>query len=353
MKYLFIDRDGTLICEPADFQIDSIEKFALLPDVIPALISLRDAGYRFVMVTNQDGLGTNTYPQRDFDMIQNLLMGILHSQGLKFEEVLICPHRPEDNCSCRKPKTELVSKYISSNEMDRSNSYVIGDRTTDVDLAKNMGIKSHLLSATLTWKQIAHEILNKPRTSQVHRKTKETDIEIKTMLDPIGEIQIQTGIGFFDHMLEQIARHGKFDLQLKATGDLHIDEHHLVEDVALALGQCLRLSLGDKRGIERYGFWLPMDEASTKVTLDLSGRPSFQMTADFPSSSAGGLSTEMVTHFFRSLAESLGMSLQIQTQGENTHHMVESIFKAVGRSLAIAFSRNSTDSSIPSTKGIL
>lgn len=352
MKVLFIDRDGCLIEEPADQQIDSIEKFALLPGVIPALRRFTEAGYRFVMVTNQDGLGTASYAQKDFDLIQDLLLKILGSQGIRFEEILICPHKPADACLCRKPQTKMVRRWIASNEMDRSRSFVIGDRQTDLELAENMGLRGFKVGKDNSWEAIAHAILDQPRTAKVSRKTKETEIEAQVDLDGSGSTKIQTGLGFFDHMLDQIARHGGFDLRLEAKGDLHIDEHHLVEDAALTLGAALKEALGDKRGIQRYGFWLPMDEANARVTIDLSGRAAFQMKAKFPASQVGGLHTEMVPHFFRSLSDAMLMSLHIEAEGENTHHVVECIFKAVGRSLRQAFAK-SDGQGIPSTKGTL
>lgn len=352
-SYLFIDRDGTLIKEPKDFQIDSIEKFELLPDVIPCLIQLAKAGYKFVMVTNQDGLGTDSYPQKDFDLIQNLLLGILNSQGIYFEDILICPHKPEDQCRCRKPQTQMVKDYISSNEMDRENSYVIGDRLTDIELAENMGIKFFLIGEDVSWKCVSNEILNQPRKAKIQRKTKETNISVDLNLDDAEKVSISTGIGFFDHMLEQLARHGGMGLKLKAEGDLHIDQHHLVEDVAITLGTAIKKALGDKRSIERFGFLLPMDEASTQSAIDLSGRAHFSMNAPFTTPTVGELTTEMIPHFFKSLSEGVGMSLQIQTQGENNHHMVESMFKSVGRSLKMAFAKSKQTSGIPSTKGVL
>ncbi len=351
---LFIDRDGTLILEPSDFQIDSVEKFKLLDDVIPSLIQLSKAGFKLVMITNQDGLGTDSNPQDKFDMIQNLLIGILNSQGIVFEDILICPHAPKDNCSCRKPKTQMVKKYLSSNDMNRESSYVIGDRVTDIELAENMGLKSFLISRDLSWKKITHQLLNQPRIATLTRKTKETDITVTVDLDGQGQdIKITTGIGFFDHMLEQLARHGSMNLNLNAIGDLHIDQHHLVEDVAITLGQAIKKALGEKRGIERFGFLLPMDEASTQSAIDLSGRAHLSFTAPFTTSHVGELSVEMIPHFFKSLTESIGMSLQMETKGENNHHMVESMFKSVGRSLAQAFKKSNLSQRVPSTKGIL
>lgn len=352
-KYLFIDRDGTLIKEPEDFQIDSIEKFELLPDVISSLISLSQAGFKFLMVTNQDGLGTDQNPIEKFDMIQNLLVQIFKSQNVFFEEVLICPHTPQDQCSCRKPKTQLLKKYLQSNDMDRENSYVIGDRTTDIELAENMGLKSFLLKGNVTWAFLTNQILNQPRQALIHRKTKETDIQVEVRLEGKNEIQISTGLGFFDHMLEQLARHGSFDLNLKALGDLHIDQHHLVEDVAITLGQALKKSLGEKRNIQRFSYLLPMDEALTQTAIDLSGRAHLNFDVNLTTPFVGELSTEMVEHFFKSLTESLGMSLHIKTEGKNNHHMVESIFKSVGRCLGQAFKVEASNTGIPSTKGVL
>lgn len=351
-KYLFIDRDGTLIKEPQDFQIDSIEKFELLPDVISSLQKLSQAGFEFVMVTNQDGLGTQSYAQKDYDLIQTLLMSILSSQGIKFKEVLMCPHFEDDKCTCRKPKTELVHSYISSNEMDRKNSFVIGDRQTDLDLAKNMGLEGIKLNEETSWKNITRDLLDKPRKAKIIRYTNETQIEAQVCLEPIGETHIQTELGFFDHMLEQLSKHGKFDLSLKAKGDLHIDTHHLIEDVAITLGQALKEAIGDKRGIERYGFWLPMDEASCLATIDLSGRADFVFEGKIPQAEVGQIPSEMFIHFFKSLSENLSMSLHIVSRGENSHHIVESMFKAVGRALAQAFNKTK-DNSIPSTKGVL
>jgi imidazoleglycerol-phosphate dehydratase/histidinol-phosphatase len=351
-KILFVDRDGTLIEEPADFQIDSYEKFRLLDDALPALLQLRDAGFRFVMVTNQDGLGTAAYPQEKYDMIQRLLMGILESQGIRFDEVLVCPHTRDQGCLCRKPGIGLVRQYLADPHWDRARSAVIGDRATDVELARNMGIEGILISPHNGWRRIAAELLARPRRGVCERNTRETRIRAEVCLDGAGRSEISTGIGFFDHMLEQIARHSGVDLKLTVEGDLHIDDHHTVEDAALALGQALRQALGDKSGIERFGFFLPMDDASAQVAIDLSGRAYAKFEGGFDRESVGGLATEMVPHFFRSLADGLGANIHVRVEGHNTHHRVESAFKAVGRALRSAIAQSGLPG-IPSTKGSL
>lgn len=347
-KILFIDRDGTLIGEPRDFQVDSFEKFKLADGVIPALLALRDAGYRFVMVTNQDGLGRSGYPQSKYKAIQRHLMEIFKSQGIAFDAVLLCPHFESDRCVCRKPQLGLVSKYLADPHWDRSRSYVIGDRQTDLELARNMGIAGIRIGR---WSEIAKRLLRQPRTAKVRRVTKETSVSVDVNLDG-GEGSVRTGIGFFDHMLEQIAKHGGFGMKVRVAGDLEVDEHHTVEDVGLALGTAIKQALGDKIGIQRYGFLLPMDEASAKVSLDLSGRPYFKFAGGPKREFVGGLAVEMVPHFFRSLAESLGASLHIELRGENAHHMIESAFKAVGRSLRMAIAKTG-QAGLPSTKGTL
>jgi imidazoleglycerol-phosphate dehydratase/histidinol-phosphatase len=347
-KILFVDRDGTIIAEPADFQIDSVEKFALLPGVIPALLALRDAGWRFVMVTNQDGLGTKKYPLRKWDEIQALLMGVLASQGIRFDAVLVCPHFEKDGCECRKPRLGLLKKQLADAGWDRSRSAVIGDRETDLKLAQNMGIRGIKMG---TWPAIAKSLLGESRTAQTERKTKETSIKVEVDLDGDGKSKIATGIGFFDHMLEQLSKHGGFDLKLSVKGDLHIDEHHTIEDVGLALGGALKKALGDKVGIGRYGFTLPMDETLASAAVDLSGRAHFKFDGKFPRESVGGLPTEMVPHFFRSLSDALGATLHLSVKGQNAHHMVEACFKAVGRALRPAFKLGG--GGLPSTKGTL
>lgn len=347
-KILFVDRDGTLIAEPPDFQIDAVEKFSLLPGVIPALLSLRDAGWRFVMITNQDGLGTKKYPRRKWDLIQALLMGVLETQGIRFDGVLVCPHFEKDRCACRKPQLGLVKELLADSGWDRTRSAVVGDRPTDLALAKNMGIRGIRMG---TWPKIAKELLSERREARTERATKETAIKVEVVLDGNGDSKIATGIGFFDHMLEQLAKHGGFDLRLSVKGDLHIDEHHTVEDVGLALGGALKKALGDKVGIGRYGFTLPMDETLASAAVDLSGRAHFKFDGRFPREAVGGLPTEMVPHFFRSLSDALGATLHLSVKGQNAHHMVEACFKAVGRALRPAFKLGG--GGLPSTKGAL
>lgn len=351
-KVLFLDRDGTLIQEPADFQIDSLEKFALVPGTIRALTRLRDAGYRFVLVTNQDGLGTDRYPQAAYDEIQKLLVGILASEGIRFEAVKICPHFESDRCQCRKPSIQMVQEYLADPELDRKRSYVIGDRETDLLLAQNMRLAGLRISAENGWERIADTILLAPREAICERNTKETKIRARVNLDGTGATKIHTGIGFFDHMLDQIARHAGFDLELQVEGDTHVDDHHTIEDSALALGAALREALGDKRGIGRFGFFLPMDDASAQVAIDLSGRAFSKFEGGFDREYVGEMATEMVPHFFRSFADGLNANIHIRIEGQNTHHRVESAFKAVGRSLRAAIAR-SDKGGIPSTKGVL
>ena len=351
-KVLFIDRDGTLIEEPADFQIDSLSKLRLVPGVIPALLRLRDAGYSFVMVSNQDGLGTASFPEPSFREPHDFLRTLLASQGIEFEAEFICPHLPDAGCECRKPRTGLLTDYLRNNDLDRERSHVIGDRTTDLELARNLGIAGLRVGADgESWPQIAERLTTVHRRAHITRKTKETDIEITLDLDSESPIHVSTGLGFFDHMLEQIAKHGGFSLQLTCKGDLHIDEHHTVEDCALALGQALRTALGDKRGIHRYGFLLAMDESLAQVAIDLSGRPYFVFEGTFGRDVIGQLPTELVPHFFRSLAETLGAAINLKVTGENTHHMIEACFKGVGRTLRQAL--RITDTELPSTKGTL
>jgi len=350
---LFIDRDGTLVEEPPDEQVDSLEKVRFMPGVFAALADLTRHGYRLVMVTNQDGLGTESFPQAAFERPQRFLLEALRSQGIEFDAIFVCPHFQRDACGCRKPGTGLVDEYIRTSGVDLTRSAVIGDRDTDLQLAANLGVRGVRVrldgGPDECW-AAAVETLT-ARRAQVGRCTRETRIDVRVNLDSPAPIRIATGIGFFDHMLEQLAKHGGFALELACQGDLEIDEHHTVEDCALALGEALRRALGAKVGIARYGFLLPMDEAQAQVAIDLSGRAYAQFSGHFNREAVGGLPTELVPHFFRSLAESLGAAVHVSVTGENTHHMIEGCFKSVGRALRQALRRESED--LPSTKGVL
>lgn len=352
---LFVDRDGTLVEEPPDQQVDRLDKVRLMPGVVPALLQLRAAGYSFVMVTNQDGIGSPSFPEPAFRETHEFILRLFESQGITFDAVLVCPHFAADDCDCRKPKTKLVEEYAATRPFDPERSAMIGDRDTDLELARRLGIPGLRVlvdgAPEYRWEAIVRCLTERHRTARVERRTKETAIEVRVDLDAEGPVAISTGIGFFDHMLEQVARHGGFSLQLNCTGDLHVDEHHTVEDCALALGQALRQALGDKKGIARYGFLLPMDEAEAKVALDLSGRAYFVFEGKFGRESIGGLPTELVPHFFRSLADTLGAALHLEVRGENSHHMVEACFKGVGRTLRQAFRIEGTE--LPSSKGVL
>jgi len=353
MKVLFIDRDGTLIEEPADEQVDALSKVRFVPGVFAALSRLQAAGFRLVMVTNQDGLGSESFPTEHFDIPQRFVVDTFATQGIKFDHVFICPHRPNDGCACRKPKTTLVDAWVRSRSVDLKSSAMIGDRDTDMAFAANLGVRACRFSlsgaADTSWPGIAQALLS--REASLSRITRETRIRVTVNLDAEGPTDVSTGIGFFDHMLEQIAKHGGFALNLKCEGDLHIDEHHTIEDCALALGETLRHALGDKRGIQRYGFLLPMDEARVQVALDLSGRAYSVFEGKFGRDQVGGLPTELVPHFFRSLADSLSAALHISVTGDNTHHQVEACFKGVGRALRMACRREGDN--LPTTKGVL
>ncbi len=353
---LFVDRDGTLIEEPADFQIDRYEKLRFVPGVIPALLRLRDAGYQFVMVTNQDGLGTEAFPQQDFDGPHALMLQVFESQGIVFRDILIDRSLPAEGLPTRKPGVGLALPYLQDRTIDWARSAMVGDRETDDAFAGNLGIRAFRLrtpqfGGQWDWAGIAHVLANAPRAARVVRNTKETQIQVEVDLDRSGEPQVATGLGFFDHMLEQLGKHGGFAMSLRCDGDLHIDEHHTVEDSALALGQALREALGDKRGIGRYGFTLPMDESLASAALDFSGRPYLVFDGSFARERVGELPTELVPHFFRSLCESAGLNLNLQVRGDNDHHKVEACFKATARALRQAIRREGSE--LPSTKGLL
>jgi imidazoleglycerol-phosphate dehydratase/histidinol-phosphatase len=353
MKVLFVDRDGTLVEEPHDEQVDALDKIRFLPGVFAAMAQLRDAGYRFAMVTNQDGLGTASFPTEAFEVPHRFILDAFSSQGIEFDAVFVCPHRPADGCACRKPRTLLVDDWVRERGVDLAASAVIGDRDTDLAFARNLGVRGLRVrrhgDAGETWPAVAREVL--ARRAEVRRVTRETGIVVRVDLDATEPLRASTGIGFLDHMIEQLGKHGGFALELDCRGDLHVDEHHTVEDCALAIGEALRRALGDKRGIARYGFLLPMDEARAQVAIDLSGRAYAVFEGRFGREQVGTLPTELVPHFFRSLADSLGAALHVSVTGDNTHHMIEACFKGVGRALRQALRRESTD--LPTTKGML
>ncbi|EIL95750.1 MULTISPECIES: bifunctional histidinol-phosphatase/imidazoleglycerol-phosphate dehydratase HisB [Rhodanobacter] len=351
-KLLFVDRDGCLIEEPADQQIDSYDKLALLPGVIAALQRFVAAGYELVMVTNQDGLGTDSFPEADFTGPHQLLMRILSSQGIGFREVLIDRSLPHEGKDTRKPGIGMARHFLADDSWSRAASAMVGDRESDLQFAANLGVRGFRVGPQgHDWGAIAHQLLDAPRTATVTRNTRETRITVEVDLDRVAEPQVHTGLGFFDHMLEQIGKHGGFALKLNCDGDTHIDEHHTIEDCALALGQALKQALGDKRGIGRYGFSLPMDESAADARLDLSGRPYFVFEGSFPRERVGEVPTELVPHFFRSLCETLGANLHLSVRGDNAHHMVEACFKVVARTLRQALRREGSE--LPSTKGSL
>ncbi|KAB7768153.1 bifunctional histidinol-phosphatase/imidazoleglycerol-phosphate dehydratase HisB [Xanthomonas maliensis] len=371
---LFVDRDGTLIAEPEDFQIDAFEKLRFVDGVIPAMLKLRDAGYQFVIVTNQDGLGSDAYPQAAFDGPNDLMLQIFASQGIHFRDVLIDRSWPADNAPTRKPGIGLMVSYLQDRSIDWSRSAMVGDRPTDIQFAQNLNIRGFQLRTAQfggewDWAGIAHALADAPRCALVQRTTKETRIRVELDLDRLAEPHTATGLPFFDHMLEQIGKHGGFALDIRTEGDLHIDEHHTIEDTGLALGQALREALGDKRGIGRYGFdpddspWrvagatarhgftLPMDETIASAALDFSGRPYFVFDGQFTRERVGDMPTELVPHFFRSLCDASGLNLHLSVRGDNDHHKVEACFKALARALRQAIRREGT--ALPSTKGAL
>ena len=371
-KVLFIDRDGTLIIEPpVDYQVDSFEKLEFYPKMMRNLSFICEKlDFERVMVTNQDGLGTASFPEDDFWPIHRLVMRTLEGEGITFQDVLIDRSFPEDNAPTRKPRLGMLTEYVNG-DYDLPNSFVIGDRATDVELAKNLGCKAILLQpdtsslmdkpelletcvlSTDDWDKVAEFLFAGERRAEVRRKTKETDILIRLNVDGTGKGEIDTGLGFFNHMLEQIAKHGNMDLTVQVKGDLEVDEHHTIEDTGLALGECLYEALGSKRGIERYGFCLPMDDCLCQVALDFGGRPCLVWDASFHREKIGDMPTEMFLHFFKSVSDAARMNLNIKAEGENEHHKIEGIFKAFARSLKMAVQRDIYHFEIPSSKGTL
>lgn len=371
-KILFIDRDGTLVIEPpVDYQLDSLEKLEFYPKVFRNLGFIRSKlDLEFVMVTNQDGLGTSSFPEDTFWPAHNLILKTFEGEGINFDNILIDRSFPEDNAPTRKPRTGMLTQYIDNPEYDLSGSYVIGDRATDVELAKNLGCKAIYLQesaeslkeqnlddycvlATTNWDRIAEFLFADERTAEVHRVTKETDIFISLNLDGNGDCNISTGLGFFDHMLEQIGKHSGIDLTIHVKGDLIVDEHHTIEDTAITLGECLYKALGSKRGIERYGYALPMDDCLCQVCLDFGGRPWLVWEAEFHREKIGEMPTEMFLHFFKSLSDGAKMNLNIKAEGQNEHHKIEGIFKALARAIKMAIKRDIYQYNLPSTKGSL
>ena len=375
-KLLFIDRDGTLVLEPEDYQVDSFQKLKFYPQVFTYLSKIaKELDYELVMVTNQDGLGTASHPEENFWPIQNFIIETFENEGVKFEDIFIDKTFAKDNAPTRKPNTGLLTKYFDKDTYDLENSFVIGDRITDVKLAKNLNSKSIFINndetlgaeeilenddldnvialKTTSWKSIYEFLKLENRTSEIIRNTNETKIHIKLNLDGTGKSNINTGISFFDHMLDQIAKHGQMDLEIKVDGDLEVDEHHTIEDTGIALGEAFYQALGNKLGIERYAFVLPMDDCLAQVTLDFGGRNWINWNADFKREMIGKMPTEMFFHFFKSFSDSAKANLNIKAEGENEHHKIESIFKAFAKCLKSAVKRDSEKMILPSTKGML
>ena len=350
-KAIFIDRDGTLLREPADEQIDALEKVEFVPGAISGMKALTGLGYELVMVSNQDGLGTPAFPEETFWPAQNLLLRTLEGEGVVFDDILIDPSFPEDKSPNRKPGLGMLGKYLDGS-YDLAQSWVIGDRQTDRQLAENLGARA-LLVGEMSWAEIAETIRSSERSAVVARKTAETDIYVRVDLDGQGPSGVDTGLKFFDHMLSQLIHHGGIALEIKCKGDLEVDEHHTVEDVGIALGEALRQALGDKRGTERYGFALPMDESRAIVLLDFGGRSELVWDVPFTREYVGDVPTEMFRHFFKSLSDAMKANLYVQARGENNHHLAEGVFKAFARSLRQAVQRNPFSYDLPSSKGLL
>lgn len=360
-KVLFIDRDGTLVIEPpSDYQLDSLEKLEYYPGVFQGLSKIaKELDYELVIVSNQDGLGTKSFPEKTFWPAQEKIIQAFKNEGVLFNEILIDKSFPEDNAATRKPRTGLLNKYIYG-EYDLKKSYVIGDRATDIQLSENLGCKGIFIGennknadlCTTSWEEIYQYLKPKPRIATIQRTTNETNIEIELNLDGTGKSNISTGLGFYDHMLEQIAKHGNIDLNINVSGDLEIDEHHTIEDVAITLGEVFLKTLGSKKGIERYGFLLPMDDCLAQVAIDFGGRSWLIWEVDFNREMIGEMPTEMFMHFFKSFSDAAKCNLNIKAEGNNEHHKIEAIFKAFAKAIKMAISK--TDNyNIPSTKGSL
>ncbi|AIL45105.1 bifunctional histidinol-phosphatase/imidazoleglycerol-phosphate dehydratase HisB [Elizabethkingia anophelis] len=375
-KVLFIDRDGTLVLEPEDYQVDSFTKLEFYPEVFQYLSKIaKELDYELVMVTNQDGLGTDVHPEENFWPVHQFIIKALENEDIYFSEVLIDKTFPSENAPTRKPNTGLLTRYINNPEYDLQNSYVIGDRITDVKLAKNLdskgifiandenlgaeeiskeeSLEQYIALKTTSWKAIYEFLKLKSRTASVERNTNETKIKIKLNLDGTGKSNIQTGLGFFDHMLDQIARHGQMDLDIKVSGDLEVDEHHTIEDTAIALGEVFSTALGNKLGIERYGFTLPMDDCLAQVAIDFGGRNWLVWDANFKREKIGEMPTEMFYHFFKSFTDGARANLNIKAEGQNEHHKIEAIFKAFAKAIKSAVKRDPEKMILPSTKGML
>ncbi|MCT3814726.1 bifunctional histidinol-phosphatase/imidazoleglycerol-phosphate dehydratase [Elizabethkingia anophelis] len=375
-KVLFIDRDGTLVLEPEDYQVDSFTKLEFYPEVFQYLSKIaKELDYELVMVTNQDGLGTDVHPEENFWPVHQFIIKALENEDIYFSKVLIDKTFPSENAPTRKPNTGLLTRYINNPEYDLQNSYVIGDRITDVKLAKNLdskgifiandeelgaeeiskeeSLEQYIALKTTSWKAIYEFLKLESRTASVERNTNETKIKIKLNLDGTGKSNIQTGLGFFDHMLDQIARHGQMDLDIKVSGDLEVDEHHTIEDTAIALGEVFSTALGNKLGIERYGFTLPMDDCLAQVAIDFGGRNWLVWDADFKREKIGEMPTEMFYHFFKSFTDGARANLNIKAEGQNEHHKIEAIFKAFAKAIKSAVKRDPEKMILPSTKGML
>ena len=376
-KVLFIDRDGTIVLEPEDNQLDHIEKLEFYPNCFQYLARIaNELDYELVMVTNQDGLGTDSFPEDTFWPAQNFILKAFENEGVKFSEICVDRSFPEENAETRKPRTGLLTRYIESGDYDLENSFVIGDRLTDIELAKNLGakgifIKTHedlgsaevsverdeldniIALQTESWKEIYEFLKLKERSAEISRKTNETDIYINLNLDGTGKANIDTGLKFFDHMLDQIARHGQMDLEIQVKGDLEVDEHHTIEDTAIALGEVFSKALGNKMGIERYGFTLPMDDCLAQVAIDFGGRNWLVWEAEFKREKIGEMPTEMFYHFFKSFTDGAKANLNIKAEGTNEHHKIEAIFKAFARAMKVAVKQDPKKMILPSTKGML